>query len=65
MTTTTAINIKLSELWGKACEYDNVPTTEHFVNFSAANPYVKEYNRIMRLKMAGSSLLSQRQHEIG
>uniref|UniRef100_A0A7C2EIN5 Uncharacterized protein n=1 Tax=Ammonifex degensii TaxID=42838 RepID=A0A7C2EIN5_9THEO len=35
------------DLWRKACEYDNIPPESKFVVFSADNPYVLFYNRIL------------------
>ncbi|MCK5602637.1 hypothetical protein KAR91_12225 [Candidatus Pacearchaeota archaeon] len=43
-------------LWLKACRFDNIPPDSMFIVFSDDNPYLKRYNRIGCLIMAGSSV---------
>ena len=43
-------------LWLKACRFDSIPPDSSFIVFSDDNPYLKRYNRISSLIMAGGSV---------
>ena len=50
---TQNINRLIKSLWIRCCRFDNIPIDTYFAKFSDKNPYLKRYNKMMKLKQLG------------
>jgi hypothetical protein len=46
--TVAELKVKVREVWVKACEHDGIDADETFVCLSPDNPFLPEYDSLMR-----------------